>query len=167
MAVLVVGISKHTILSYGTCNLIVGIIEILVGLKFDKDDVTPVSWISLVLCSYTIDLTNYLIPVTSNITTRIIYMVLGIIGFCLGLALEQSAHIGYSNLDVFIHGLKNAFNIKNYHTIKWIVDGVFIICGLILGSEVSIGTILLLAFSGLLIEHFKKQCVKYLELQHD
>lgn len=156
MAVLVVGISKHLPLTYGTCNLIVGIIEMLVGLKYDRENVTAISWISLVLCSYLIDFANLFVPVTSNMITRIIFMFLGILGFCLGLALEQTAHIGYSNLDVFTFGLKKAFNIEKYHTIKWIIDIAFISIGFILGSEVSVGTVLLLLFAGILIERFRE-----------
>ena len=93
---------------------------------------------------------------------RFVYMFVGIIGYCLGLSLQQYASIGYGNLDVFIFGLKKAFKVKKYHTIKWVVDAVFIVGGYMLGSPVGVGTVLLLAFAGILIEQFKEKVKKLL-----
>ena len=167
MAILVVGISKHLPLSYGTCNLIVAIIEMLVGLYFEKKNVTWVSWLAMVFGSYLIDFTNILIPSTSVISARVMYMLIGTICYCMGLALEQTANIGYSNLDVFIFGLKKALKQDTYHSTKWIVDICFIAIGLLLGSAVGIGTVILLAFAGILIERFKKIFEKLLGTQND
>ena len=162
MAVLVVGISKHINLSIGTCNLIVATFEIIIGYLLDKKNVTYISVIAMVIGSYLIDFANIFVQPTNDMITRFIYMGLGILFYTLGLGMQQYASIGYGNLDCFIFGLKKAFNIQKYHTIKWAVDAACIIGGYFLGAEVGVGTLLLLLFAGVLIETFKELTQKVL-----
>lgn len=154
MAVLVSGVYKHLPLSYGTCNLIVGAIEVIVGYFCEKKNVTFATLFGLFCGSYSIDFANLFIKETSLLSVRIIYMIAGIILYCLGLAIQQIGKCGYSNLDCFIFGLGKIFKIDKYHTIRWIVDIAFIILGVLLGAIVGVGTILLFIVSGVLIEFF-------------
>lgn len=162
MSILVVGLSKHLPLSIGTCNLIVATFEMAIGYALDKKNVGFPSLFAMVIGSYLIDFANLFVLPTDNMIVRFIYMFIGIICYCLGLAVQQYANIGLGNFDVFIFGLKKAFKIKKYHTIKWIVDAVFIIAGYMLGAPVGVGTVLLLAFAGLIIEQFKEAVKKLL-----
>ena len=156
MSILVVGISKHLPLTIGTCNLIVSLIEVLFGYILDKKNVTWVTLVSTFIASYLIDFANIFVIETNNIVIRIIYMLVGVILYCLGLGIEQYANIGYESFDVFIFGFKKAFKVDKYHVIKWFVDGAFIAIGFMLGAEVGVGTLLLLIFAGLLIEKSKE-----------
>lgn len=156
MAILVSGVNNVVPLSYGTCNLIVGIIEVIIGFLCERKNVTLATFFGLICGSYAIDLANIFVLPTDNMIVRIVYMLVGILLYCIGLSLQQVGKIGYSNLDCFIFGLGKVFKIKEYHKIRWIVDIVFIIIGYLLGGIVGIGTILLLAFSGLMIEFFVK-----------
>ena len=156
MATLVTGIYKNCNLDYGTCNLIVGLVEILIGYIFDKKNVTVASFVGLFCCSYFIDLTNLFIVDTDSVVIRIIYVIAGTILFCLGIAIQQFSKCGYANLDCFLFGLKKAFKIDNYHTIKWIVDISFIVVGYLLGAVVGVGTVIMFIFTGLLVELFLK-----------
>lgn len=162
MSILVVGISNKVNLSIGTCNLIVGAFELLIGYLLDKKNVSWFSVIALVTGSYLIDFANLFVLPTENMIVRFVYMFVGIFCYCIGLALQQTASIGFGNFDVFIFGLKKAFNIKKYHTIKWIVDAAFIISGYLLKAPVGVGTVLLLAFAGVLIEEFREKFKKML-----
>lgn len=162
MSVFVVGVKNHLNLSMGTCNLIVAAIEIIVGYLLDKSNVSIASVFGMICGSYAIDFGNLLISDSNNIYVRIIYMLVGIVCYCFGLAMQQYGHVGLGNLDCLNFGLKKAFKIKEYHTIKWIVDGMFLIAGYLLGGIVGIGTVLLLACSGLLIERFKALLIKCL-----
>lgn len=156
MAVLVNGVSKQISLSFGTCNLIVSAIEVIVGYLLDKRNVTWVTIVTMLVASSFIDLAGLFIIESSNIVVRVIYMLVGIALYCLGLGMQQYGKIGYENYDVFIFGLKKAFKVSKYHTIKWIVDGAFLILGFILGAEVGVGTVLFIVFAGILIEFFKE-----------
>ncbi|MDO4940624.1 MAG: hypothetical protein Q4E33_02910 [Erysipelotrichaceae bacterium] len=156
MATLVTGIYKNCRLDYGTCNLLVGIVEIVVGYIFDKKNVTVMSLVGLFCCSYLIDLANLIVVDTGNLFIRIIYMLAGTVLFCLGLAIQQYSKCGYGNLDCFLFGLKRAFRVNDYHTIKWVVDISFIVVGYLLGAVVGVGTIVMFLFTGLLVENFLK-----------
>lgn len=154
MATLVVGINKNCSLDYGTCNLLVGIVEIIVGLIFDRKNVTFATIFGLLCCSYFIDLADLIVVESNSLLIRIIYFTAGMVLYCLGVAIQQYSKCGYANLDCFIFGLKRAFRVKDYHTIKWFVDIGFIVIGYLLGSVVGIGTIIMFMFTGLLIEWF-------------
>ena len=156
MSILVVGLSKHIPFSIGTCNLIVGIVEIIIGFILDKKNITLATFIGLICGSYSIDIANMFIPDTSVLGIRIIYMYVGIICYCLGLSLQHKAACGYGNLDCFNFGIKKALNLKDYHTARWISDAIFVVSGFLLGGIVNVGTALLLCFAGLIIEFFKK-----------
>ena len=154
MSVLVSGITNILPFSFGTCNLIVGIIQIIVGYICDKKTVTFATIFGTICGSYAIDFADLFIKDTNVLTIKIVYMILGIILYCLGLALQQVPNCGYSNLDCFIFGLAKVFKIDKYHIIRWIVDIAFLIIGYLLGGVVGIGTVLLFIVSGILIELF-------------
>ena len=160
MSVLVVGIHKQVSLTIGTCNLIVAIFEVIVGYFTDKKNITWVTIVAMFTTSYLIDFSNALIPDTNDVLTRLMYMFAGIALYCFGMGVQQSVKIGYGNLDVFIFGLKKAFNVSKYHTIKWILDAIFLTIGYFLDAEIGIGTVLLLIFTGLLIEKSRDISIK-------
>lgn len=155
MSILVSGLNIVLPLSMGTCNLIVNIVQIIIGTIFEKSYTSVVSLVSVFLGSYSIDLAYMFINPSDLMSIRIIYMLVGGLLYCIAIGMQLAANIGYSSLDIFIFGLKKKFNIKNYHTIRWIVDIGFIVVGMLLGGEVGIGTIILMLFSGIAIEKFK------------
>lgn len=164
MSVLVIGIHKQIALTVGTCNLLVAIVQVIVGYFTDKRNITWVTIVAMFATSYVIDFANLLIVDTNDVFVRVIYMLVGIVLYCFGLGMQQSVSIGYGNLDVFIFGLKKAFNVSKYHTIKWFIDIVFLIIGYLLNAEIGIGTALLLAFTGLLIEKSRDISIKLFKI---
>ncbi len=162
MSILVVGLNNVLPLSMGTCNLLVAIIQIIIGTALDKSHTSLLSFASMFICSYSIDLANLIIKPTNEISIRIIYMLVGIIFYCFGLGIQQACDVGYSNLDIFIFGFKQKFNIKNYYTIRWPIDICFIIIGVLLKAPIGIGTLILLLFAGILIQKFKAISLKLL-----
>ena len=116
MSILVVGISNKVNLSIGTCNLIVGAFELLIGYLLDKKNVSWFSVIALVTGSYLIDFANLFVLPTENMIVRFVYMFVGIFCYCIGLALQQTASIGFGNFDVFIFERKDKLLKKIYAT---------------------------------------------------
>ena len=160
MSILVVGLNLHLPVSMGTCNLLVSIIEVLIGTSMDKSHTSFISIITMFVSSYAIDLTNLIVPPVNNIQLKILYMVAGILCYCLGLGMQQACEIGYGNLDIFIFGFKKKYNVKNYRTIRWPIDIAFIAIGMLLGAPVGIGTLFLMFFAGVIIEKSKKLAVE-------
>ena len=161
MSIFVVGMSKHLPISMGTCNLICAATEMIIGLILAKENVSWATVIGVVGVSYAIDLGNFLIVDTSGIIVRVVYMLIGVIMYCLGFAIQQISKCGYSHYDSFVFGLAKKFKIEKYHTIRWFTDALFLIFGYLLGGIVGIGTVILLICSGLLIERMKTLLSKY------
>ena len=165
MAVLVVGLDLHLPVSMGTCNLLVSILEIIIGTSMDKSHTSIISIITMFVSSYAIDLANLIIPPVIDVKLRILYMILGTLCYCLGLGMQQACEIGYGNLDILIFGFKKKYNVKNYRTIRWPIDIAFIAVGMLLGAPVGIGTLFLMFFAGILIEKSKKLTVELFKMQ--
>lgn len=164
MSIFVVGLSKHLPVSMGTCNLIVALIEMFFGYILAKENVTYTTVIGVFGVSYAIDLGNFLIPDTNNVFIRTIYMIIGILLYCAAFSIQQVAKCGYSHYDAFVFGLAKKFKIEKYHSIRWCTDAIFLVSGYLLGGIVGIGTVLLLVFSGILIERFKSIIEKHIKL---
>lgn len=164
MSIFVVGLSKHLPISMGTCNPIVALIEMFFGYLLAKENVTYTTVIGVFGVSYAIDLGNFLIPDTNNVFIRTIYMIIGILLYCAAFSIQQVAKCGYSHYDTFIFGLAKKFKIEKYHKIRWCTDAIFLVSGYLLGGIVGVGTVLLLAFSGILIVRFRIILEKHIHL---
>ena len=160
MGVFVTGIAGHTLLSVGTCNMLLGLLETLIGYILDKKNVTIATLIVVFCGSYSIDLGNFLIPNSSLLPIKVLYMIIGIIFYCLGFSIQQYAGCGLSNYDCFIFGIGKLFKSKDYAKIRLVCDLSFIIGGYLLGGVVGIGTLILVLFSGKIIVFFKKKLIK-------
>ena len=122
----------------------------------EKKNVTIASILSVLLGSYLIDFAALFIPATDSLTVRIVYMILGILSYCLGIAIQQHAKCGYGGLDCFIFGLAKLFKIKEYYRIRWVVDGLFLVTGFLLHGVVNVGTLIIVVLGGLIIQNMKK-----------
>lgn len=156
MGVFVFGLSVTLGISFGTANFFVNIFEVTTGYILDKKNVTIASILSVILGSYLIDFAALFIPATDSLVIRIIYMILGVLSYCLGIAIQQHAQCGYGGLDCFIFGLAKLFKIKEYYRIRWIVDGLFLLTGYLLHSVINVGTLILVLFGGIIIQNMKK-----------
>lgn len=162
MGVFVHGLSLHLPLTYGTCNALVGVIEIIIGYLTQKENVTKWTWILLLCGSYSMDLGNFLIPNVSLIYLRVFYLGMALVFYNLGIAMQQYAHMGLGNLDCFIFGLGNFFKIKDYRMIRMIIEVTMMIVGIILGGKFGIGTITQAFLNGSIVVFFLKNIKKAL-----
>ena len=156
MGVLVYGLSMRLAISIGTGNLLVGLFETAFGYLLEKKNVTWATIIGMFCGSYAIDLANAIVPDSTSMTVRVIYMLAGMACYCFGVALQLEAGCGYSNLDCFIFGIARLLGIKEYHRVRWLVDGAFLVSGWLLGGIIGVGSVLLIFGSGLLIEWFRE-----------
>lgn len=154
MSVLVEGVDVQLPFSFGMCNLLVGVIQLVIGYLCDKRNVTIATLIAMVTGSFIIDFGNYIIPITDDIRVMYLYMMIGVIIYCVGVGIQIQASIGLSNLDLFIFGLMKVTKIDSYKKMRWICDAGFLIVGYLLGGTIGVGTLVLLVVSGYLIEKF-------------
>ena len=167
MGVFVTGISLHVALSVGTCNMLTGVVETIIGYILDKKNVTFATLLVVFCGSYSIDLGNLLIPDTTLLPIKIIYMLLGIVFYCLGFSIQQYAGCGLGNYDCFIFGIGKLIHSDNYAKIRLVCDFFFIVGGYLLGGIVGIGTLILVLFSGKLIVLFKKKIFAIAKIENN
>ena len=156
MGVFITGVAEHVSLNVGICNMLLGLFETLVGYILDKKNVN-IGTLIIVFCgSYFIDLGMSLIPFPKGIIVRILYMIIGIVLFCLGFSFQQYARCGLSNYDCFIFGIGKLLKTNNYARIRLVCDLFFIVAGYLLGGVVGIATLILVLFSGKIIVFFTR-----------
>lgn len=157
--VFVTGVAENISISVGTCNMLLGLFEALVGYVLDKKNVN-IGTIVIILCgSYSIDLGNFLIPDSNILIIRILYMIIGIILYCFSFSIQQYVECGLNNYDCYIFGLAKLLKTKDYTKIRLVCDLLFIIIGYLLGGVVGIGTMILVLCSGKIITFFKKTLI--------
>lgn len=156
LTVLVMGVDVHVPLSMGTCNLLVGIVMTVFGYILDREDITLATFICLFGSSYAIDLGVMIVPDCHGFVMQFIYSIIGLLLYTFGLSVQIQSKAGLSNYDAFVFGMNKILNKMKHHQVRWIVDGTFLVSGFLLGGTVNLGTVEMLAFSGLLIEFFIK-----------
>ncbi|MBQ6478996.1 MAG: hypothetical protein IJI44_06475 [Erysipelotrichaceae bacterium] len=156
MGVFVQGMTVLTSLSLGTCNLISGLFQTVIGYVLEKKNVSIATFLVIFFGSFFIDLANAVIPDSDVFIVRVMYMLAGILVYCLAFSLQQIAKCGLSNYDCFIFGLSKLFKTDNYPLIRGICDLSFIVLGYLLGGVVGPVTPVMFLFSGKIIVFFRK-----------
>ncbi len=160
MGVFVGGLANVIKLEVWLANIVVGLVEIAIGFVLERKNVTLATLIGLTCGSFAINLGMTIIPDSNVLFIRIIYMCLAVLSYTFGIAVQQYANCGLSNLDCLIFGLKRLFRVNEYYRIRWAVDAFFLIGGFLLGGVINVGSALFIFFSGILIQFFKKQLDK-------
>lgn len=154
LSVFVNAFSKMTGVSMGVMNGLVSLIQVAIAYVLDKKTVSISTVISIFACSIGIDAMAMFLPTTSSMVVRVIFMVLGILVYALGCALSQIPQCGYNSYDCFIYGLAKIFKIKDYAILRWIVDGTYLVVGILLGGTAGICTVLTLLVVGKIVEFY-------------
>ncbi|MDO4198945.1 MAG: hypothetical protein Q4D13_08145 [Erysipelotrichaceae bacterium] len=155
MTVLITGLLKHVSISFGTVNLIVSFLLILIGYLIEKRNVSLATFIGAAAVSIGIDLFGMIYLPVSEGLLGYVYLLIGITLYCLGIALSQIPRTGYTAYDCTVFAIMKIID-KEYHIARWIVDFSFIISGYLLGGEIGLGTIVILLVCGKLIMFFVK-----------
>ncbi len=156
MSVLADGIALTFDLRLGQANAILTFAELVIAVVLERKNVSLITLVTVITISLGIDLIG-MIPVgTLNIAVRIILLMIGFLIYTFGIAMTQTAGIGYSGYDAFIFSLGKLFHTHSYHIIRWGTDGIFLVVGVILGGTAGAGTVLVLIAAGKAVEFFLK-----------
>lgn len=151
-----VGLCDIFNLSLGVINLFMSGSQIVIGYILEKRNVTVFTFLSVLLVSLFIEITGFIIPVGTSLIYRIICLFFGVMLYAFGIAYQQGVNIGYNNYDVAVFGVMKVTKIKSYKVVRWIFDGIYLVIGFILGSTIGVGTVVVLLFTGILVELFVK-----------
>lgn len=153
MSVLVLGAYKRFHVSFGTMNFIIGLLQLCFSYLTEKKNVTLATLLAMIFTSIGIDLFEIIPFSSTSMMICFIWLALGLILYCFGVAMSEVPSVGYTAYDGVIFGIQKYTHLK-YYKISWIVNFVYLIVGYLLGGTVGIGTLLILLLAGKIIEYF-------------
>ena len=153
MALFWEGIHIQTGMSYGTANLLVSGVIILMLFFIDRSQLGIGTIVNSVLVSLSMDLIS-LLPLESELfLIRLFLLLIGLVLLAGGIVYYGSANFGRGAFDGLIFGIVN----KTKYTIRMIrssFDLILVILGMLLGAKLSLGPIVSVLTIGYMMQFF-------------
>lgn len=149
MSTLLQGVSRNTSLSIDECNTLLSIAMVMASIFIDRKQIYVGTILFPLMSSLSIQIiTPYMHA--QDLLQRILYAMLGIIVAAFAIALSAKADCGKNPYDCLSYGLMMKFKLS-YRTVRWIVDGVMLLTGILLSGTYGLITLLNMAVLGSLI----------------
>ena len=153
MALFWEGIHIQTGISYGTANLLVSGVIILMLFFIDRSQLGIGTVVNSVLVSLSMDLIS-LMPLESELfLIRLFLLLIGLVLLAGGIVYYGSANFGRGAFDGLIFGIVN----KTKYSIRMIrssFDLILVILGMLLGAKLSLGPIVSVLTIGYMMQFF-------------
>ena len=153
MALFWEGIHIQTGMSYGTANLLVSGVIILMLCFIDRSQLGIGTVVNSVLVSLSMDLIS-LLPLESELfLIRLFLLLIGLVLLAGGIVYYGSANFGRGAFDGLIFGIVN----KTKYSIRMIrssFDLILVILGMLLGAKLSLGPIVSVLTIGYMMQFF-------------
>lgn len=153
MALFWEGIHIQTGISYGTANLLVSGVIILMLFFIDRSQLGIGTIVNSVLVSLSMDLIS-LLPLESELfLIRLFLLLIGLVLLACGIVYYGSANFGRGAFDGLIFGIVN----KTKYSIRMIrssFDLILVILGMLLGAKLSLGPIVSVLTIGYMMQFF-------------
>ena len=153
MALFWEGIHIQTGMSYGTANLLVSGVIILMLFFIDRSQLGIGTIVNSVLVSLSMDMIS-LLPLESELfLIRLFLLLIGLVLLAGGIVYYGSANFGRGAFDGLIFGIVN----KTKYSIRMIrssFDLILVILGMLLGAELSLGPIVSVLTIGYMMQFF-------------
>lgn len=153
MALFWEGIHIQTGMSYGTANIVVSGVIILMLFFIDRSQLGIGTVVNSVLVSLSMDLIS-LMPLESELfLIRLFLLLIGLVLLAGGIVYYGSANFGRGAFDGLIFGIVN----KTKYSIRMIrssFDLILVILGMLLGAKLSLGPIISVLTIGYMMQFF-------------
>lgn len=153
MALFWEGIHIQTGMSYGTANIVVSGVIILILFFIDRSQLGIGTVVNSVLVSLSMDLIS-LLPLESELfLIRLFLLLIGLVLLAGGIVYYGSANFGRGAFDGLIFGIVN----KTKYSIRMIrssFDLILVILGMLLGAKLSLGPIVSVLTIGYMMQFF-------------
>lgn len=153
MALFWEGIHIQTGMSYGTANIVVSGVIILMLFFIDRSQLGIGTVVNSVLVSLSMDLIS-LLPLESELfLIRLFLLLIGLVLLAGGIVYYGSANFGRGAFDGLIFGIVN----KTKYSIRMIrssFDLILVILGMLLGAKLSLGPIVSVLTIGYMMQFF-------------
>lgn len=147
-------------LSFSAINFIGGAVMIVTCIIIDRKQLGIATFINIVVIALSIKYTGYFYShfYTDNFFVKLLIHFVGLNAIALGAAMIVVCDLGKSQYDAFVFAIASKSK-KSFVFIRYIVDGVALTLGILLGGSYGIGTIIAILFIG----HLMKQYIKVLK----
>lgn len=162
------GISKTAGISYGTTTIIFNTILFIPMLLWYKKGIGIGMFINMILLGYISDFSLYIwkkIGITStnlsaNHFLQVIFIIISILIFCLGIAFYIEANLGVAPYDALGQIIEIKGNVK-FAINRVFTDTLCVIIGFSLGSRVGIITLITAFFTGPIVQFYRNFIQKF------
>lgn len=128
-------------ISIGQMITITNCVLLIITFIIAKKNIGLTTLIVVLLNQYPIDFVTNLIPYSSSLVIRIIWIILGCVFVAIGCNILIDSDLGMGIYDAFIYGICFKTN-KSYVFVRYIVDGTFLVLTFLLKGYIGIGTII-------------------------
>lgn len=163
------GISSHLPISYGTCQVLINLLLLIVMILALRKAIGPGTIVNMVGCGYTADFLLWILghfnisteSMDEHLIIRVVLMVAAVVLLGFGTGLNMQCNIGIAPYDALGQVIEQATHGKLQY--KWTRIGTDVICvtvGFLLGSVVGVATVITAFFMGPLVAFFRKLLAK-------
>lgn len=160
MALFWEGIHLQTALSYGTINLIVSGVIIVIVFFLDREQIGIGTLINPLIVSFILDLLSSRLPASENIVIRLLLLFGGLILLAAGIAYYGSGGLGRGAYEGLFFGIADKTSLS-IRMIRSLLDLMFAIMGMLLGARLSLGPVVSVLLMGNLIQFFHERLKLY------
>ena len=161
------GVSKVTHISFGQANQIIGLIILLImiALKIYPGLATI---LDLSVIGFMVHLIEQLhvVSTPNHLSLQLLMCIVGLFMFCYGLIIYYKCGLGIGPRESIVMEVVKKTN-KGFATVKTAIESSVFLCGVLLGGDFGIGTIIITVFTGRIMESlFKKYHYDVKEAKH-
>ena len=165
------GVSNHLPISYGTCQLTINLLLFIpvlllcpksfgIGALFNMFGIGYIVELCLWLCGlFGLTVEN----ITDLLTVRILFLIVGIVIFCFGVALYMECDLGVAPYDMIGQIVEDRTDGKI--KFKWVRVSLDLLCmliGFFLGGSIGVATVGVAFFTGPVVSWFRDKIVRKL-----
>lgn len=159
--VLHLGLYQNFGLTIGSWSIISGFVIISVTSVILREWPRLGTWLNMLVIGLFIDFFNWLIPDVTSLTVQIIYFIIGVFVLSYGVGIYVSPNLGAGPRDSLMLLFVEKFG-WSLRLVRTTIEAIATLIGFLLGGPVGIGTLVVVLFSGQIIQIALPQCKRML-----
>lgn len=156
-----IGLYQNFGLTIGSWSIISGFVIITVTSVFLREWPRFGTWLNMLVIGVFIDFFNWLLPDVTSLTVQIICFIIGVFVLSYGVGIYVSPNLGAGPRDSLMILFVEKFG-WSLRLVRTAIEAIATLLGFLLGGPVGIGTLVVVVFSGQIIQIALPQCKKLL-----
>ncbi|ARJ39454.1 hypothetical protein SporoP8_11560 [Sporosarcina ureae] len=159
--VLHLGLYQNFGLTIGSWSIISGFVIISVTSIILRQWPRVGTWLNMLIIGLFIDFFNWLLPDVTSLTAQIIFFIIGVFVLSYGVGIYVSPNLGAGPRDSLMLLFVEKFG-WSLRLVRTTIEAIATLIGFLLGGPVGIGTLVVVLFTGQIIQIALPQCKKML-----